>query len=216
MRDFSKRPCACAYWTESCRNCGDFGINQFRCQTDLRCLNSEQSHFESSSVRESAAGAVTAQRGGHSQHHAEQHLSIGRERRNPDALPAALEYYESLRQRDQGTSSVSNNSCGVQITGGSYPKLRHNRSIFGRSAELAICRQFHVNRHSMPFTAATEICKASIAALAGSGSPDKSAVDNSSTSSETSRSGIPVRNCRRSWAATESPSAHSSTTKRET
>ncbi len=64
-------------------------------------------------------------------------------------------------------------------------------SICGRIDGFAICLQFHVNRYSTPFTAATEICSASIDAFSGKGTPAIRESANEVTSSEISSSGIP-------------------------
>ena len=49
------------------------------------------------------------------------------------------------------------------------PHLRQTDSIRGLRAALAICLQFQVRRYSTPLTAATTICRASVAAFGRSG-----------------------------------------------
>ena len=102
------------------------------------------------------------------------------------------------------------------MTGGSNPILRQTDSIRGLRAGLAICLQFQVRRYSTPLTAATAICRASVAAFGGSGTSSSDAAASYSASVVTSNSGTSASTRRRSAAATESPAAHSPTTNRET
>jgi hypothetical protein len=95
------------------------------------------------------------------------------------------------------------------MTGGSNPILRQTDSIRGLMAGLAICLQFQVGRYSTPLTAATAICRASVAALGGSGTSSSNAAASDSASVVTSSSGISASTRRRSAAATESPAARS-------
>jgi len=102
------------------------------------------------------------------------------------------------------------------MRGGSNPILRQTDSIRGLRAGLAICLQFQVRRYSTPLTAATAICRASVAAFGGSGTSSSNAAASDSVSVVTSNSATPANTRRRSAAATESPAAHSPTTNRET
>ena len=104
----------------------------------------------------------------------------------------------------------------MQMTGGSNPILRQIDSIRGLRAGLAICLQFQVRRYSTPLTAATAICRASVAAFGGSGTSSSNAPASDSTSVVTSKRGTSANTRRRSAAATESPAAHSPTTNHET
>jgi hypothetical protein len=45
---------------------------------------------------------------------------------------------------------LSMSSCGVQMTGGSYPDALHCLSIARRIVALAMCVQFHESKYSMP------------------------------------------------------------------
>lgn len=45
---------------------------------------------------------------------------------------------------------LSISSCGVQITGGSYPDALHCLSIARRIVAFAMCVQFHESKYSMP------------------------------------------------------------------
>ena len=63
-------------------------------------------------------------------------------------------------------------SClGVQILSGSKPAARHDCSILFAATGFAMCRKFHVDRYSTPFTTAIAIWAASCAAPAGSNGP---------------------------------------------
>ena len=45
---------------------------------------------------------------------------------------------------------LSISSCGVQMTGGSYPDALHCLSIARRIVAFAMCLQFHESKYSMP------------------------------------------------------------------
>ena len=45
---------------------------------------------------------------------------------------------------------LSMSSCGVQMTGGSYPDARHCLSIARRIVAFAMCVQFHESKYAMP------------------------------------------------------------------
>ena len=58
-------------------------------------------------------------------------------------------WIESRQQWDR-SSQISSRSNGVQINGGSIPRSRQARSIFGRFSGFAICLQFHVSKNCIP------------------------------------------------------------------
>lgn len=109
----------------------------------------------------------------HRRHRAAGRLVRSSQCRNRSARRAVLAVGESRRQQGQIPSSISNSSCGVQITGGSNPLSRQMRSMRGRIEGFAMCLQFQVNRYSTPLTAAMEMCNASIAAFSGNGTPER-------------------------------------------
>jgi len=45
---------------------------------------------------------------------------------------------------------LSISSCGVQMTGGSYPDALHCLSMARRIVAFAMCLQFHESKYSMP------------------------------------------------------------------
>ena len=74
---------------------------------------------------------------GHTRHHVFGHLLQSRRCHSRNARLVVPEACVSRRRLDQISSSISNNPCGVQITGGSNPKSRQMHSIRGRIAGFA-------------------------------------------------------------------------------
>jgi hypothetical protein len=74
------------------------------------------------------------------------------------------------------------NSCGVQMTGAENPSRSQMSRNFSTMAALAMWRQFHVRRKSIPCTAAVATWAASVSAFAGINRLDNNARVKSSAS----------------------------------
>jgi hypothetical protein len=97
-------------------------------------------------------GALPASRRLH-QGHAGLLLSLARRNCVTGRIPHALPGPPEARRPQSWSSSSVNNSCGVHISGGSYPPALHTASIRILNATLARCLQFHVSRYCIPCTA---------------------------------------------------------------
>ena len=91
-------------------------------------------------------------------------------------------------RHDRGSMS----SSGVQMIGGTVPASRHTSSILPRITAFARWRRFQVNKKSIPLTAATAACAASIRALAGNAPLRMSRRASVATLSLNSSSGYPA------------------------
>jgi len=98
------------------------------------------------------------------------------------------------------------------MTGGSKPFSRQACSILGRMTAFAMCVQFQVSRYSIPLTAATATCSASISAFGGKEPSFSIALAKALASSEILSSGIPSSALRRREAASALPREASATT----
>ena len=79
----------------------------------------------------------------------------------------------------------------MQMIGGAVPAARHVSSILPRRTAFARWRRFQVTRKSMPLTAATATCTASIRAFGGNAPRCISRRTSAATSRPNSRFGMP-------------------------
>jgi len=107
-------------------------------------------------------------------------------------------------------------SCGVHMTGAGKPSASQISRNFSTMVALAICRQFHVSRNSIPCTAAVATCAASVSALAGINRLDINTRVKSSASLGYGNTRHSLNLATRSSAALASPRSTSFITRTET